>query len=489
MDGSSPGLVAARRLSRRTGAEIQPADAARETDGVILLVDAAPTEVELAALAERLPLACGLVLWVPGWSTDDMVAVLGRHGFAHGSVSPVSVPRSGALAVLFATEAQAEAQADLLVGAERPFRTLAIMPAYNEADVIFHAVGALVSGGVDVYLVDHASTDGTADAARPWLGRGLVHIERFPEDAGFAERNLTEMVWRDILTRVQQIAGEVSSDWYLFVNADEFRESPWPGTTLAEGLREVDRLGFNAVNFELFNFRPTPEDRFVPGEDVRSALRHYEPPGRYDILQIKGWKRQAAGVDIVQHGGHDVLFEGKRVYPLPFLLRHYPIRSAEHGARKIHQERLARFAAEERADGWHVQYDHYADGASFLAARETLSEWDGGRIRAEILSRALRHVLLLTALHGVDLAALEVDDDRLEGWVRHAGTDATHDDITAARRRLDALIAGNDTPSPPGLDELALDLSHVAEAQAILRGEPLVAAQVGDARDALRRIA
>ena len=92
------------------------------------------------------------------------------------------------------------------------------MPAYNEADVIFHAVGALVAEGVDVYLLDHESTDGTADAARPWLGRGLVHIESFPGDAGYPERNRNEMVWRDILRRVGEVSGEVAADWYLFVN-------------------------------------------------------------------------------------------------------------------------------------------------------------------------------------------------------------------------------------------------------------------------------
>jgi len=199
-------------------------------------------------------------------------------------------------------------------------RALAIMPAFNEADVIFHAIGALVSEGVDVYLIDHESTDGTAEVARPWLGRGLVRIERFPEEAGYSERNRTEMVWRDILRRVGEVTGEVPADWYLFVNADEFREAPWPGVTLAEGLREVDELGFSAVNFELLDFRPTPQDDFVDGSDVREHLRHYEPPRHYDVLQIKAWKAQPAVVDLVHHGGHDVLFAGKRVFPVPFLL-------------------------------------------------------------------------------------------------------------------------------------------------------------------------
>jgi hypothetical protein len=391
----SPALAAARRLARATHAPILPADAVPPPgcDGAILLAGAEPTQALFAAL----PRVEALVLWLPGASADDAVALLERHGAEHGSLDRLEVPEPGVLAVLAGDEARAEAHARALGVHERPFRALAVMPAFNEADVIFHAIGALVCEGVDVYLIDHESTDGTADAARPWLGRGLVRIERFPEEAGYPERNRKEMVWRDILRRVGEVTGEVPADWYLFVNADEFREAPWPGVTLAEGLREVDELGFNAVNFELLDFRPTPQDAFAEGSDVRAHLRHYEPARHYDVLQIKAWKAQPAVVDLVQHGGHDVLFAGKRVFPVPFLLRHYPIRSAEHGRRKVLAERLARFAAEERAGGWHVQYDHYADGSDYLHERETLVEYDPDRVRAALLSRTLRGLLYAAA--------------------------------------------------------------------------------------------
>jgi Glycosyl transferase family 2 len=382
----SPALAAARRLARATHAPIAPPPGG---DGTIVLADGPPSPDLLAAL----PRVEALVAWLRDATPDDAVALLERHGVEHGSIDRLELPEPGVLAVLAADEARAERHAQALLAPERPFRALAVMPAFNEADVIFHAIGALVSEGVDVYLLDHGSTDGTAEAAAPWLGRGLVRIERFPEEAGYPDRNRTEMVWRDILRRVGEVTGEVTADWYLFVNADEFREAPWPGVTLADGLREVDELGYSAVNFELLNFRPTPQDAFVDGTDVRDQLRHYEPPGPYDVLQIKGWKAQPTVVDLVHHGGHDVLFPGKRVFPVPFLLRHYPIRSAEHGQRKVLAERLARFASEERAGGWHIQYDHYADGADYLHARETLVEYDADRVRAALLARSVRELL------------------------------------------------------------------------------------------------
>jgi hypothetical protein len=384
VDPRSPALAAARRLARATRAPIAPPPG---SDGTIVLMDGAPPAELLAAL----PRLEALVVWLPGATIDDAVALL--PGIQHGSLDRIEIPEPGVLAVLATDEAHAERHAEALVATERPLRALAIMPAFNEADVIFHAIGALVSEGVDVYLIDHESTDGTVEAAKPWLGRGLVRIERFPEEAGYPERNRTEMVWRDILRRVGEVTGEIAADWYLFVNADEFREAPWPGVTLADGLAEVDDLGFNAVNFELLNFRPTPQDVFVDGSDVREHLRHYEPPGPYDVLQIKAWKAQPEVVDLVHHGGHDVLFAGKRVFPVPFLLRHYPIRSAEHGRRKVLAERLARFAAEERAGGWHIQYDHYADGADYLHDRETLVEYDADRVRAALLARSVRELL------------------------------------------------------------------------------------------------
>ena len=264
MDAPSPALQAARRLARRASCPILPIDGTLPAapDGAVLLVDAEPSEALLSALAAALPRAEALVLWVPGWDVQTAADALGRHGFEHGSVDGVALPEPGVLAVLCADEARADRQAAALAAREKPFRALAIMPAYNEADVIGPAIGALIAEGVDVYLLDHRSTDATVAAAQPWLGRGLVRIERFPDESGpgFDERNKDEMVWKDILRRVEQVAHEHPADWCLFVNADEFRESPWPGVTLAEGLREADDLGFSAVNFELINFAPTPDD-------------------------------------------------------------------------------------------------------------------------------------------------------------------------------------------------------------------------------------
>lgn len=440
----------------------------------------------LEALARARDTAAAVVIWAPGRTADELAEAIGPHGFEHGSVDELPAPNPGALATLFATEADAEAdlRASHHAAHARVTTALAIMPAYNEADVIFHAIGDLISQGVDVHLIDHGSTDGTREAAEPWLGRGLVRIERFPEDSGFPERNLREMVWRDILRRVSEVASAAETDWCLFVNADEFRETPWTDMTLAEGLGRVGELGFTAVNFELLNFRPTEGDAFRPGDDVREHLLHFEGAGRFDVVQIKAWKRQPDPVDLVERGGHDVRFPGRRVFPVPFLLRHYPIRGTEHGRRKVLTERLGRFAAEERSDGWHVQYDHYGDDSDFLYERSELRLWNADRVRAELLGRALGDLLLSTTLTGTDLEAPASEWPRIEWLTRRGHTpDAVSVDL-ASERLTEAKHLMPELPYP-ALQGLALDLAESQAALARVRGDVLDAARFDEAAERL----
>ena len=60
------------------------------------------------------------------------------------------------------------------------FRVVAIISAFNEADIISPVIGHLVENGVDVYLIDNHSTDDTAEQARPWLRKGLLGIQVGP---------------------------------------------------------------------------------------------------------------------------------------------------------------------------------------------------------------------------------------------------------------------------------------------------------------------
>ena len=93
-------------------------------------------------------------------------------------------------------------------------------------------------------------------------------------------------------------------------------------------------------------------------------------------------------VDLVSSGGHEARFRERRVFPLRFILRHYPIRGQKHGERKVFLERRSRFDERERARGWHVQYDRMQEGISFIRDPSTLTPYDPDTLR---IALALRH--------------------------------------------------------------------------------------------------
>ena len=379
---------------------------------------------------------------------------------------------------------------------------VALLAAYNEADVIGQVVGDLIAQGVQVYLIDHASTDDTVARASPWLGRGLLRIERFPDESGGSAEDRTRYAWESLLLRKAALAAELEADWFLHTDADELRESPWPGTTLSQAIAAVDALGYDAIDFEVFNFCPT-DDRFRPGDELRAAFPYYEPAAQFDRLQIKAWKKQRGPVDLATSGGHEVCFAGRRVFPLRFVLRHYPIRSQAHGERKVFTERRPRFVAGERQRGWHVQYDAVEPGHHFVRGPDELTRWDDLAVRLQLAVRnraveaAESHAAVseraqaeLSAAAGqtrIELDTVRRDRDARtseaaglydERTRREADLAALRDELQALRDELQALSRDRDQWAAQagtlyterGAREAELDRSRaLAEARAVER--------------------
>ena len=241
------------------------------------------------------------------------------------------------------------------------FRVVALISAYNEADIIEPVLAHLHANEIESYLIDDGSTDGTGECAARWLGRGLLGIERIekPPDAATS--------WRALILRKEELAAELGADWYIHHDADEIRESPFPTGTLRDAIRWVDGLGYNAIGFRVLQFRPV-DDTFRPGDDPRDHFLRWEDPAEYDRIQRKCWKAGFPGVSLAEDGGHDVRFPDRRLFPVRFLMRHYPIRGQAHGARKVLHERKGRFIQAEIDYGWHKQYDQ-VDSADHLFLR------------------------------------------------------------------------------------------------------------------------
>jgi GTP 3',8-cyclase len=250
-------------------------------------------------------------------------------------------------------------------------KVTAIMATYNEVDIISYAIRELISQGIDVYLIDTGSTDATVTEARRFLGRGLLQIEELAMDEFWLAR---------LMKRKEELAYELDSDWFINADADEFRESPWTGVSLLDGIRRVDALGYNAIDFAVFDFVPTHDD-LPPGGDPREAFPFFEPGGYFNRLQIRCWKKPDGPVDLASSGGHEAAFPDRKVFPIRFLLRHYPFRGQAQAERKLFRERRPRYPEEEKKRGWHVQYNGISEGHHFVRAIEGLELFDPLRMR------------------------------------------------------------------------------------------------------------
>jgi hypothetical protein len=207
-----------------------------------------------------------------------------------------------------------------------------------------------------------------------------LKIERFPR-AGPSQY----YEWKPILLKKQQLAMAFPGRWIIHHDSDEIRVSPWADVSFRAGLYLAQCMNFNAVDFTVCDFRPV-DSSFSPGMDPEVALPFFEFGRRSGhFKQVKAWLQGVEPVNLVGSGGHDVQFSKRRIFPYKFLLKHYPLRRPDQARRKIFEERLGRFSPQERAEGQHVQYDHWSRDDPFLWSAADLIRFDEHDTRASFL--------------------------------------------------------------------------------------------------------
>jgi len=236
-------------------------------------------------------------------------------------------------------------------------RVVAILASYNEELYIRACFDNFIAQGCEIYLIDNDSTDATVEIAREYLGKGLINIEHYPRDGVYR--------WHPILLRKEEIADELKADWYIHADPDEIRLPPTAGTTLVQYLESLDRANYNAVNFKNFLFLPTLESPNHEHEKFEKTMLWYRYMEPSYPNQIKAWKRQTSStpsqrrdqhlkasksLGLADHGGHKVEFEGLRLAPVDFIMKHYQVLSLPHAIRKYVTKR---YAADEVDRGWH----------------------------------------------------------------------------------------------------------------------------------------
>lgn len=231
-----------------------------------------------------------------------------------------------------------------------------MIPVYNEVDIIESVIEHLVSQGIELIILDNGSTDGSFEACSKFTGKGVYFVERFATD--HFEFNL-------MIRKLYDMALRHSPDWVLLNAADEFIESPYPERSLKDAIKSEDKKGYNLIQLNNFEFWPTERDHNSHETDVRKRLKYYT---FNDDLQFRAWK-VFPGITVTGTSGHYPVFPGNVKVRIPrtkYIMRHYRIRSYEHGLKKVFSERLPRYLPEEREKGRHVHYDNFRREQKFF---------------------------------------------------------------------------------------------------------------------------
>jgi len=242
----------------------------------------------------------------------------------------------------------------------------AILAVRNEALHIRRTISSFVDLGIDVVIIDHASTDSTLEICEEYLGSGILSIEHLD--------------WRGVFDLSKQleakthVISDLPHDWIIHADADEWLQSPVKGESLLEGITRIDELGYNSIDFEEFVFLPNPDESSIFLEYEKKFLYYYFFAPRPRRL-MRAWKNNC-GFSNRSTGGHILKGDGLKLAPESFVLRHYMALSQEHVMTKY----VGRvFSEKDLKKGWH--HNRQAMDAEHLKLPETaylkkLSCWD-----------------------------------------------------------------------------------------------------------------
>jgi glycosyltransferase involved in cell wall biosynthesis len=258
-------------------------------------------------------------------------------------------------------------------------KVVALMHVFNEGDMLGETIRHLIDQGVSVHIIDNWSTDESWEIAGSFP-ENQVSRERFP-----LEGPSEHYEWYKQLEYSEQLAATLPYDWFIHYDADELRYSPWKGVSLKNAIGFIDRLGYNAIDFTVLDFRYTQEnDQVKAGYEKNITWFEFgKRPGHF--LQVKAWKKQAVAIELKNSGGHNAQFPGRKLYPVKFLTKHYSLRSREQAERKLVLHRLPRVQKELSERNWHHHINTQIDQQAAGWDRKDLVEWIDDKFEKDFL--------------------------------------------------------------------------------------------------------
>lgn len=220
---------------------------------------------------------------------------------------------------------------------------VAMLVVKDEELYIRYCIENLIYQGFDIYLINNESSDDTLKIAKQYLNKGVMTIESFKTDG------VLDLM--KFLRRKEEIANSLDVDWFMHTDADEIRLPHPPFKTIKEALKKVESLGYSAVNFDVFNFMPEKGQNYAD-KNYEKEMKYYYYYSSRPFSQVKLWKKTESPISFGVSGGHNVNFDGIRIYPNSFLLKHYMFLSEKHGIEKYSKKRkYSEYAVKNY--GWH----------------------------------------------------------------------------------------------------------------------------------------
>jgi len=243
-------------------------------------------------------------------------------------------------------------------------KVVALLGVRNEALYLPICLEHLYRQGVETCVIDNGSTDKSKDIARSFIGRGVFRIDDIPYNGQYE--------WEVILKYKEKLALELDADWFIHHDADEIREAPIPYKDLLQGIENADNKGFNAINFDEFVFLPAAPDEHFEGKDFLKEMRYYYYFNKRPLHRVNAWKKTMLKIDLATSGGHRVVFDGQKICPEHFILRHYIALSKEHLIKKYSTRAYSRREVNEL--GWHTERAGFDANKLIMPNKEELKQ-------------------------------------------------------------------------------------------------------------------
>ena len=205
-------------------------------------------------------------------------------------------------------------------------RVVAIMAVRNERPYLVNCLNHLIAEGVDYFIIDNESDDGSAE---------ILHDSQFASHlAGYRThpyRGAFDL--EGILAVIEAAIPEIDADWVLHQAPDEILHSYRAGERMIDAIGRIDAAGHDVIDFNEFVFLPIDHEYVVdhPGaQPLRWYYLHQPAPSRQMRL-----RRRALQLSWLDSGGHRLKGQPYKLAPETFALRHYLFRNQAHALTKF----------------------------------------------------------------------------------------------------------------------------------------------------------